>query len=144
MFGNCFQLLNWYKIVTYIIMLIFFLKTANLIINNWLLLSRHKCRAARPSSPFDKIWRQGDKNLNFQWIGENLEVQSRLFKNPNFPSLLWIGDQILNLDELGKVKSYSRLSLTSLLKIGWRIHKEKDDHILNLTYMNEIFHSLKF
>ena len=46
-----------------------------------------------PPSPFDQKWRQGDKNLNFQtfqWTGENLEMQSRLFKNPNFPSLLWI------------------------------------------------------
>ena len=46
------------------------------------------------------IWpnlRQGDKNLNFQtfqWIGENLEMQSRLFKNSNFPSLLWIGKNL--------------------------------------------------
>ena len=50
-------------------------------------------RTEIPPSPFDQIWRQGDKNLNFQtfqWIGENLEMQSRLFKNPNFPSLLWI------------------------------------------------------
>ena len=30
----------------------------------------------------------------FQWIGENLEMQSRLSKNPNFPSLLWIGKNL--------------------------------------------------
>ena len=91
-----FQLLNWHKIVTYIIILTFFLKTANLIIN-WL-LSDATCHCTeRPPSPFDQIWRQGDKNLNFQtfqWIGENLEMQSRLFKNPNFPSLLWIGKNL--------------------------------------------------
>ena len=44
-----------------------------------------------------QIWRQGDKNLKMGKIGENLKVQSRLFKNSNFLSLLWIGDQILNL-----------------------------------------------
>ena len=92
-----FQLLNWHKIVTYIIILaLFFLKTANLIIN-WLLSDATCHRTERPPSPFDQIWRQGDKNLNFQtfqWIGENLEMQSRLFKNPNFPSLLWIGKNL--------------------------------------------------
>ena len=47
--------------------------------------------------PFDQIWRQGDKNLNFQnfqWIRKNLGMQSMLFKNPNFPSLLWIGKNL--------------------------------------------------
>ena len=40
---------------------------------------------------------QGDKNLSFQtfqWIGQNLEMQSRLFKNHNFPSLLWSGKNL--------------------------------------------------
>ena len=74
------------------------MKTANLIIN-WLLSDATCHRTERPpsASPFDQIWRQGDKNLNFQtfqWIGENLEMQSRLFKNPNFPSLLWIGKNL--------------------------------------------------
>ena len=87
-----FQLLNWHKIFTYIIILTFFLKTANLIIN-WLFFDAICHRTKKSSSPFDQIWRQGDKNLNsqtFRWIGENLEMQSRLFKNPNFPFLLWI------------------------------------------------------
>ena len=44
------------------------------------------CHTERPSSlSDDQIWRQGDfKNPNFQnlwWIGKNLEVQPRLFKN---------------------------------------------------------------
>ena len=72
------------------------MKTVNLIIN-WLLSDTTCHRSERPPSPFDQIWRQGDKNLNFQtfqWIGENLEMQSRLFKNPNFPSLLWIGKNL--------------------------------------------------
>ena len=51
----------------------------------------HVCRRIeRPPSPFDQIWRQGDKKFNFQtfqWIGENLEMQSQLFKNP---ISLWI------------------------------------------------------
>ena len=74
------------------------MKTANLIIN-WLLSDAtcHHTERAPSASPFDQIWRQGDKYLNFQtfqWIGENLEKQSRLFKNPNFPSLLWIGENL--------------------------------------------------
>ena len=31
---------------------------------------------------------------DFQWIGENLEMQFRYFRNPNFPSLLWIGKNL--------------------------------------------------
>ena len=49
------------------------------------------------ASPFDQIWRPGDKNLNFQtfqWIGENLEMLSKLLKNPTFPSLLWTGKNL--------------------------------------------------
>ena len=66
---------------------IFFLKTANLIIN-WLLSDATCHRTER--LPWN-MKGQGDKNLSFQtikWIGENLEIQSRLFKNPNFPSLM--------------------------------------------------------
>ena len=76
------------------------LKTANLIIN-WLLsdTAYHRTDRKPSASAFDQIWwpRQGDKNLNlqiFQWIGENLEIQSRLFKNSNFPSRLWIGKNL--------------------------------------------------
>ena len=87
------QLLNWHKFATSII----FLKTANLI-KNWFLSDATSChRTERPPSPFDQIWRQMDKNLNFQtsqWIEENLELQSRLFKYPTFPSLLWIGKNL--------------------------------------------------
>ena len=74
------------------------MKTPNLIIN-WLLsdVPCYRTKRTPSASPFDQIWRQGDKNLNsqtFRWIGENLEMQSRLFKNPNFPSLLWIGKNL--------------------------------------------------
>ena len=74
------------------------MKTANLIINRLFSdATCHRTETSPSTSPFDQIWRQGDKNLNFQtfqWIGENLEMQSRLFKNPNFPSLLWIGKNL--------------------------------------------------
>ena len=93
-----FQLLNWYKIVTYIIILTFFLENCQF--NQKLtLLWRHMSLYCKTTLSLT-IWpnlRQGDKNLNFQtfqWIGENLEMQSRLFKNPNFPSLLWIGKNL--------------------------------------------------
>ena len=60
-----FQHLNWHKIVTYIKMLTFFLNTADLIINNWLLLYDTTFCTETPCSPFDKIWKQGEKNHNF-------------------------------------------------------------------------------
>ena len=74
------------------------MKTTNLIIN-WLLSDATSHRTGRPplASPFNRIWRERDKTLNFQtfqWIGENLEMQSRLFKNSNFPSLLWVGKNL--------------------------------------------------
>ena len=70
----------------------------NLIIN-WLLSDATSHRTGRPplASPFDRIWREGDKTLNFQtfqWTEENLEMQSRLFKNSNFPSVLWVGKNL--------------------------------------------------
>ena len=112
-----------------------------------------------PPSPFDQKWRQGDKNLNFQtfqWIGENLEMQSRLFKNPNFPSLLWIGknleiytapDQHFKIQMLNLWMSWenvcSNLSFT-LLKIRLGIYIKEDSNISKLTQMIEIPYSLKF
>ena len=112
-----------------------------------------------PPSPFDQKWRQGDKNLNFQtfqWIGENLEMQSRLFKNPNFPSLLWIEknleiytapDQHFKIQMLNLWMSWenvcSNLSFT-LFKIRLGIYIKEDSNISNLTQMIEIPHSLKF
>ena len=136
------------------------MKTANLIIN-WLLSDATCHRTERPpsASPFDQIWRQGDKNLNFQtfqWIGENLEMQSRLFKNPNFPSLLWIGknleiytapDQHFKIPMLNLWMSWENLCPNlsfTLLKIRWGIYIKEDGHISNLTQMIEISHSLKF
>ena len=68
---------------------IFFLKTANLIIN-WLLSDATCHRTER--LPWN-MKGQGDKNLSFQtikWIGENLEIQSRLFKN-QFPISYEVG-----------------------------------------------------
>ena len=112
-----------------------------------------------PPSPFDQKWRQGDKNLNFQtfqWIGENLEMQSRLFKNPNFPSLLWIGknleiytapDQHFKIQMLNLWMSWENLCPNlsfTLLKIRWGIYIKEDGHISNLTQMIEISHSIKF
>ena len=52
-----FQLLNWHRAVTYIILTL---------IINLILLSDATYHTERPSSPFDKIWRQGDKNLIIQ------------------------------------------------------------------------------
>ena len=90
------QLLNWHKIVTYIILLTYFLE--NCLFDHKLApLWCHMSSNWNTISLFDQIWRQGGKNINFQTfqrIGENLEMQSRLFKSPNFPSLLWIGKNL--------------------------------------------------
>ena len=82
------QLINWRKIVTYILALtIFFLKTAHLIIN-WLVLSgmRHVVLKDHPQH-LTKYESKGTKIS----ICKLLQVQSTLFKNPNFPSILCIG-----------------------------------------------------
>ena len=54
---------------------------------------------------------------------ENLKVQSRLFENPNFPYLLWIVDQVLDLWVNWEKLCSRRLSLASLFKIRdfWQI-----------------------
>ena len=91
-----------------IIMLTIFLKTANLIINNWVFLSDATHRNARPSSPFDKYEGKGTKISIFKLFSElgkiwkcNLGFSkipvSIYFMNwrPNFESM----------DELGKFLS---------------------------------------
>ena len=94
-----FQLLSWHKILTYYIIIYkyFFLKTGNLIIK-WLFLSYTTCCIERLSSPSNKIWRQEAKleksqfsNSLVNWEKSGKATCSRLFKNPNFPSLSWIG-----------------------------------------------------
>ena len=107
-------------------------------------------RTERPPSPFGQIWRQGDKNLNFQtfqWIGENLEMQSRLFKNPNFPSLLWIGknletytvpDQHIKIQMLNLWMSWENLCPNLSFTVGNKMgnsHKRGWSHFkLNIKY----------
>ena len=115
---------------------IFYLKSANLIIN-WLLFDATCHRTERRPSPFDQIWRQGDKNLNFQnfqLIGENLEMKSRLFKNPSFPYLFLIGKNL----EIRAAPDFSvrenlcpNLSFTVESKMGNYV--KEDGHISNLT-----------
>ena len=138
-----FQLLNWHKIVIYIIILKCFLKTVNLI-RNWLLSDATSHRTEKPPTPFHQIWRQGDKNLNFQtfqWIGENLEMQSRLFINPNFPSLLWTEKYTQPQTNISKSKCwiYGWVGKTyipikaPMLKKRWGIYIKEDDNISKLT-----------
>ena len=57
-------------------------------------LWRHMSLYWKTTHTIYQIGRQGVKSLNsqtFTWIGENLEMQTCLFKNSNFPSVLWIG-----------------------------------------------------
>ena len=119
------------------------MKTGNLIIN-WLLISYATSQTERLFSPFDK-WRRGDFNFQtFYWIGKNLVVQPRLFKNPNFSPLFLIGKnleaytaqgkhfkiQILNL-WLNFEKFCPNLSLIVENKIA-NSHKKEDGHILSV------------
>ena len=81
-----FQLLNWHKIVTYIIILTFFLE------NCWF---NHKLAPLMPhviivkDHPHHLTKHEGKKfqfsNFFVNW--QNLEIRSKLFKNSNFPSL---------------------------------------------------------
>ena len=78
------------------------------------------------------VTRQKSQFSNFLVNWGKFGSKSRLFKSPNFASLLKIEDQTLNL-WMNWGKLCPRLSLSSLLKIRWRIHMENDVHILNLT-----------
>ena len=125
-----FQLLNWHKIVTYIIILTFFLKTANLIIY-WLLSDAtcHRFERTPSASPFDQIWRQGDKNHNFQtfqWIGGNLEMHSRLFTNRNFPSLLWIAKPQTNISKC-QCWIYGWVGRTYVLNLSFTVENKMEN-----------------
>ena len=112
-----------------------------------------------PPSPFGQKWRHGYENLSFQtfqWIEGKLEMQSRLFKIPNFPSFLWIGknletyaapDQHFKIQMLNLWMSWKNLCPNlsfTLFKIRWWIYRKEDGHISNLTQMIEISHPLKF
>ena len=118
---NCYLHINiFYKNIN-----IFFLKTANLIIN-WLLFDATCHLIERPPSPFDQIWTEGGTNLNFQtfqWIGEILEMQSMLFKNPDFSSLF------MNWEKLEKIHSPRPESVYELGKLmSWfKLHCWKQD-----------------
>ena len=91
------------------------MKTANLIINR--LFSDPTChRTKRPpsASPFDQIWNQGDKNLNFltlQRIAENLEIQSRFSKIPILISFMnyTVPDQHFKIPMLNLWMSWGNL-----------------------------------
>ena len=94
-----FQLLRWHKIVSFIIIYkYFFLKTGNLVIN-WLVLSS----CLRHMSYWKTILNIVTIHLlKARWLQKsqfsnclvNLEVQPRLFENPNFSSLPWIGENV--------------------------------------------------
>ena len=109
-----FQLLNWHKnCYLHYNINIFFLKTANLIIN-WLLADARCHRTERQSSPFNQIWRQGYYSI-FKLSSElgNLEMQSRLFKNP-------ISHLFSELDKTWKYTlSQTNISKSKCWVYGW-------------------------
>ena len=93
-----FQLLNWHKIVTHILVFTVLLKTANLIIN-WLLSDATCHRNERPPLPFDQIWRQGDN------ISKLFNELGKIWKcNLNF-SKIPISHLFMNWEKLGKIHS---------------------------------------
>ena len=61
-------------------------KSANLIVN-WLLWSHMSSYWKTTLTIWPDMKASGQKFQTFYRIGENLEIQSKLFKNPNFPSL---------------------------------------------------------
>lgn len=140
----------------YIINIFFLLTTGNLTIN-WLFLSYATYRNERLSSPShkDEGKREHFKNPNLQtvyyWIGKHLEMQ---------PTAGYSKISVFHLfRELGKTCKYTQPKIyisnskfwiygcirkTSLLKIRWGFHIKKDNHIINLTLMTEIFHFWNF
>ena len=76
---------------------IFFLKTGNLMIN-WLLLSEATCHTERLDDPHHLTKSDGKRTKIsmfkhfMNW--ENFESASKVFKNPNFPSLSSIGKNL--------------------------------------------------
>ena len=81
-----FQLLNWHKIVIYIIIL----KTANLIIN-WLLWCHMSSYGKTTHTIWPNMKARGQKfqfsNFSVNWGKFGNVMKSQLFKNSNFPSL---------------------------------------------------------
>ena len=106
------------------------MKTANLIINWFLSDALCHCTERPPSvSPFDQIWRQGDKNHNFQtfqWIGGNLEMHSRLFTNRNFPSLLWIAKPQTNISKY-QCWIYGWVGRTYVLNLSFTVENKMEN-----------------
>ena len=68
------------------------MKTANLIIN-WLLWCHMSSYWKTTLTIWPNMKARGQKS-QFSNFSVNLEMQSRLFKSPNFPSLLWIGKNL--------------------------------------------------
>ena len=123
------------------------MKTANLIIN-WLLSDATCYRTEKPSSasPFDQIWRQGDKNLDFQtfqWLAKIWKCNLGFSKIPIFHLFYKLGktwkytQPQTNISKsqcwiYGWVGKTYVLIEALLLKIRWRIHIKEDDGISNL------------
>ena len=86
--------LNWHKIVTYLIMSTFSMKTPNLTKNNCLLLSDATHVVLQDHLPH---WtkHEGEGVSLFKFFTDLGKIW-KCNLNRNFPSLLWIGDQILN------------------------------------------------
>ena len=103
------------------------MKTANLIINNWLLLSDATCRTARPSSPFDKIWPQGDKNLNSNFLVNWGKFRSAIyaFWKSQFAPISFMNWR--PIFEFWKVMRYAKFSFTVENKME-NSHKKRWSH----------------
>ena len=149
-----FQLLNWHKIATYIIILTFFLKTAIFIIN-WFLFDTTCHRAERPPSvsPYE-----GKEMTLIKYEGKETKIS--VFKCFSELGKIWkynLGFSKIIIShlfyELAKTSKYTQsqtniskfqcwiygwvgktyvLISASLLKIRWIIHIKEDHHISNL------------
>ena len=149
-----FQLLNWHKIVTYIIILTFILKTAIFIINWFLFDTTCHCAERPPSAaPYE-----GKEMTLIKYEGKETKIS--VFKLFSELGKIWkynLGFSKIIIShlfyELAKTSKYTQsqtniskfqcwiygwvgktyvLISASLLKIRWIIHIKEDHHISNL------------
>ena len=90
---------------------------------------RHTCRTARPSLPFDKIpMKAREQKSQFSNVLSELE---KIWKCNLGWSKIPISILIYELETKFWIYGWFG-KVTSLLKIRWRIHIGRNDHILNL------------
>ena len=142
------QLINWHKIVTYILILtFFFLKTANLIIN-WLVVSGVPQVVLKDHPQHLTEYEGKGTKISicklFNKLGKNWKCHLRFSKVP-ISHLFYALEKTWKYTQpktnisksrfriFGWIRKIYVLIKASLVKIKWGIHIKKNGHILSLT-----------